>query len=63
VLAISGKLDHHFRALMDGGHIKFFSVKTLTQLLEEENYVDIKFAFAGRVRGLWKSMLCICKPK
>ncbi len=32
-LAISGKLDNHFTALWDGGHIKFFSVPTLTKLL------------------------------
>lgn len=34
-LAVTGKLDAHFTALWDGGHIKFWSVKTLRHLLEE----------------------------
>ncbi len=57
-LALSGKMDAHFHALWDGGHIKFFSVKTLTTLLESENYTDIHFEFAGRYPYLWKAMLC-----
>ncbi|HEU4435024.1 MAG TPA: methyltransferase domain-containing protein, partial [Pyrinomonadaceae bacterium] len=32
-LAVTGRMDAHFSALHDGGHIKFFSVKTLSQLL------------------------------
>jgi 2-polyprenyl-3-methyl-5-hydroxy-6-metoxy-1,4-benzoquinol methylase len=34
-LAVSGNMDRHFTVLWDGGHIKFFSVNTLTQLLQE----------------------------
>lgn len=63
ILAISGKLDKHFTVLWDNGHIKFFSVKTLTQLLTKEGYTDINFKFAGRCPYLWKSMLCSCKFK
>lgn len=62
VMASLGKLDKHFTVLWDGGHIKFFSVQTLTTLLEAEGYTDIKFKFAGRVPYLWKSMLCVCSP-
>jgi 2-polyprenyl-3-methyl-5-hydroxy-6-metoxy-1,4-benzoquinol methylase len=62
VLALSGKMDKHFHVLWDGGHIKFFSVKTLTRLLETEKYRDIDFKFAGRMPYLWKSMLCSCSP-
>jgi 2-polyprenyl-3-methyl-5-hydroxy-6-metoxy-1,4-benzoquinol methylase len=58
VLAISGKMDQHFNPLWDGGHVKFFSVPTLTKLLEEENCVDIRFKFSGRFPFIWKSMLC-----
>ena len=57
-LAISGKMDKHFTALWDGGHIKFFSVVTMKSLLISEGYEDIKFKFAGRIPYLWKSMLC-----
>jgi len=56
-LAITGKMDSHFTALWDGGHIKFFSVKTLTKLLMEEKFHNLQFEFAGRVPYLWKSML------
>lgn len=58
IVAISGKMDSHFSALWDGGHIKFFSVKTLTHLLETEGYTDVNFKFAGRLPYVWKSMLC-----
>ncbi|MBD1805042.1 class I SAM-dependent methyltransferase [Microcoleus sp. FACHB-SPT15] len=62
VLAVSGKMDTHFNPLWDGGHVKFFSVSTLTQLLETENYRNIKFKFSGRTPFLWKSMLCYSFP-
>ena len=57
VLAITGKLDKHFTVLWDGGHIKFFSVKTLSTLLLEQGFADLQFKFAGRYPLLWKSML------
>ncbi len=58
VMALLGKLDRHLNPLWDGGHIKFFSVATLTNLLEEEGFTNIEFKFAGRFPYLWKSMLC-----
>jgi 2-polyprenyl-3-methyl-5-hydroxy-6-metoxy-1,4-benzoquinol methylase len=58
ILAISGKMDSHFTVLWDGGHIKFFSVATMTALLESENCTNIHFKFAGRFPYVWKSMLC-----
>jgi 2-polyprenyl-3-methyl-5-hydroxy-6-metoxy-1,4-benzoquinol methylase len=60
-LAITGKLDGHFTVLWNGGHIKFFSVATLTKLLKMENLTDIKFKYAGRIPYFWCSMLCSCK--
>ncbi|WP_027402580.1 class I SAM-dependent methyltransferase [Aphanizomenon flos-aquae] len=60
VMAATGKMDNHFTVLWDGGHIKFFSVPTMTALLKSENYTNIKFKFAGRFPYLWKSMLCSC---
>ena len=61
VLAVSGKMDDHFTVLWDGGHIKFFSVKTLSSLLDSEGYTDMNFKFAGRFPYIWKSMLCSCR--
>lgn len=66
MLAVTGKMDKHFTALWDGGHIKFFSVNSLTSLIESENYTDINFKFAGRYPYLWKTMLCsstLIQPK
>ena len=57
VLALSGKMDKHFTALWDGGHIKFWSFSTLSRLLDEQGFSGFKFYGAGRVPFLWKSMV------
>jgi 2-polyprenyl-3-methyl-5-hydroxy-6-metoxy-1,4-benzoquinol methylase len=62
-LAVSGKLDGHFTVLWDGGHVKFFSVNTLTTMLEEEGFRVRFFRFAGRLPLLWKSMICCATPQ
>jgi len=56
-LAASGKLDGHFTALWDGGHIKFWSRRTLSTLLTDAGFEPIAFRGAGRWPWLWKSML------
>lgn len=58
-LAITGKMDAHFTALWDGGHIKFWSVRTLTQLLLEAGFMDVSFHYVGRVPALAKSMVAV----
>ena len=60
-LAVTGKLDSHFTALWDGGHIKFFSMATLGALLQEAGFVDIRFVRAGRVPPLAKSMVAVAR--
>jgi len=60
-LAASGKMDQHFTALWDGGHIKFFSIETLSRLLSEAGFVDLRFARAGRIPALAKSMICCAR--
>lgn len=63
-LALSGKLDAHFTALWDGGHIKFWSRGTLTTLLQERGFEVLDFHGAGRWPWLWMSMLIVArKPK
>jgi hypothetical protein len=54
-------MDFHFTALWEGGHIKFWSRKTITQLLEEFGFQVIGFHGCGRVPYLWKSMLIHAK--
>jgi 2-polyprenyl-3-methyl-5-hydroxy-6-metoxy-1,4-benzoquinol methylase len=60
-IALSGKSDHHFSALWDGGHIKFWSVNTLSELLSEAGFVDIEFRRVGRIPMLAKSMIAIAR--
>lgn len=60
-MALSGKLDHHFTALWDHGHIKFWSIPTLTELLIEAGFSDISYIRVGRVPILAKSMIAIAR--
>lgn len=58
LLSVTGRMDVHFDVLDDGGHIKFFSVKTLSQLLASHGFSDLNFSFYGRAPWLWKNMIC-----
>jgi SAM-dependent methyltransferase len=58
VLSLSGRMDGHFDVLHDGGHVKFFSVKTLSELMQSYGLTDLSFSFFGRAPWLWKNMLC-----
>jgi len=60
-LALTGKLDFHFTALWDGGHIKFWSMKTLRSLLEEAGFTEIEFIRVGRIPPLAKSMIAVAR--
>jgi len=60
-LAATGALDQHFTALQDHGHIKFWSPRTLTQLLTESGFSDVRFLYAGRFYPFSKSMIAIAK--
>ena len=57
-LSLSGRMDNHFSALHDGGHIKFFSVKTLSELVTRYSFTDLSFSYYGRAPWLWKNMIC-----
>jgi 2-polyprenyl-3-methyl-5-hydroxy-6-metoxy-1,4-benzoquinol methylase len=58
VLSISGRMDAHFTALWDGGHIKFFSVRTLSELIAGHGFTELSFSYYGRAPYLWKNMIC-----
>ena len=62
-LAVSGKLDNHFTALWDYGHIKFWSVPTLTKLLSEFGLTPINKVFCGRFYPLSKSVIIIAESE
>jgi 2-polyprenyl-6-hydroxyphenyl methylase/3-demethylubiquinone-9 3-methyltransferase len=57
LIALSRKFDAHVSPLWDGGHIKFWSRRTLTSLLEEKGFRVDTFIGAGRLPYLWKSMV------
>lgn len=56
-MALAGRMDAHFTALWDHGHIKFWSIKTLTALLDEAGFVNIGFDRVGRIPALAMSMV------
>lgn len=62
-ISVTGKWDRHFGALNDGGHIKFFSTKTLLSVLNEVGFTDISFHYAGRVPPLAKSMIAVVRKQ
>ena len=60
-LAVSGKLDAHFTALWDYGHIKFWSIKTLRILLQEAGFPEVQFRRVGRIPPLARSMIAVAR--
>ena len=60
-ISVLGAWDSHHAPNWDGGHIKFFSVRTLRQLVEKNGFVDARFRFYGRIRGFSKNMICIAR--
>ncbi|WP_038148693.1 class I SAM-dependent methyltransferase [Thioclava atlantica] len=60
-MALSGKMDAHFTALWDHGHIKFWSFSTLSELLREAGFSEIRFERVGRVPPLAKSMIAVAR--
>jgi len=62
-LALSGKLDRHFTALWDHGHIKFWSMKTLAELLREAGFTDIHFHQGEGIPALAKAMIAVARRR
>jgi 2-polyprenyl-3-methyl-5-hydroxy-6-metoxy-1,4-benzoquinol methylase len=63
LIAITGKWDHHHSPLWDYGHIKFWSMKTLTALLEEAGLSVERYHRVGRIPILAKSMIAVASKK
>ena len=62
-LSIANKWDHHHTPLWHGGHIKFWSKRTLTTLLTEGGFEVIEFHGVGRLPFLWKSMILVARVR
>jgi len=56
-LSLSNRWDRHANPLWRGGHIKFWSRKTLSQLLTETGFANLQFRGVGRAPYLWMTML------
>jgi 2-polyprenyl-3-methyl-5-hydroxy-6-metoxy-1,4-benzoquinol methylase len=68
LLAITNRLDRSLTTLWEGGHIKHFSRKTLTQLLIDNGFEVVGFEGAGegwgrRIPFLWSGMLVVFRKK
>jgi 2-polyprenyl-3-methyl-5-hydroxy-6-metoxy-1,4-benzoquinol methylase len=63
VLALTNKWDAHLNPFWDGGHIKFWSRKTITQLLNENGFRVVRFIGAGRLPLVWKSMIVVAQKR
>lgn len=61
VVCLANGFDHHVNPLFDGGHIKFFSMNTLAELLREVGFSEIQFRRVGRIPPLAKSMFAIAR--
>ncbi len=61
IIALTGKWDQHTNPLWYGGHIKFWSKKTLSKLLIEEGFEITNFVGCGRFPLFWKSMIIKAK--
>lgn len=56
-ISLTNHWDRHADPLDDGGHIKFFSKRTLTKAVEDAGFVGTQILGSGRVPLLWKSMI------
>jgi 2-polyprenyl-3-methyl-5-hydroxy-6-metoxy-1,4-benzoquinol methylase len=59
VISLVNGWDRHFGVNWEGGHIKFFSPKTLASMALNAGFKNARFRFAGRLPLLWKSMIMI----
>ena len=61
LMSFTNRMDAHLNPLHDGGHIKFFSVKTLFSLISSYRFNRVRFEYFGRFSWLWKNMICLAR--
>jgi SAM-dependent methyltransferase len=62
-VAALGRTDAYYNPLWDWGHIKFFSVESLSTLLWEAGFDDLEYQGVGRIPYFWKSMVFVAHKK
>jgi 2-polyprenyl-3-methyl-5-hydroxy-6-metoxy-1,4-benzoquinol methylase len=60
-LSLLGAWDKHHTAMWHGGHIKFWSRRTLSHLLVKNGFEVQGFYGVGRLPFLWKSMILVAQ--
>jgi len=63
LLSLFNKWDFHHTVSWEGGHIKFWSRKTLTAFLSQHGFEVSAFSGVGRLPYLWKSMVLVAHKK
>jgi 2-polyprenyl-3-methyl-5-hydroxy-6-metoxy-1,4-benzoquinol methylase len=61
MLSVFNKWDSHLGPAWHGGHIKFWSRNTLSQLLNDRGFSVVAFKGCGRFPYFWKSMVIKAK--
>ena len=61
MLSVFDKWDHHHSPAWQGGHIKFWSKATLSDLLEKQVFEVTAFKGCGGIPYFWKSMVIKAK--
>jgi len=61
LICLLNKWDHHHSPGWEGGHIKFWSRKSLSDMLGANGFRILSFHGVGRVPWLWKSMIVVAK--
>ena len=57
LLALTGRMESHFQVDHDGGHIKFWSRRSLENMLHRHGFRVVGFVGCGRIPFLWRSMV------
>ncbi len=60
-ISVLNKWDAHHGVHWDGGHIKFFSVRTLRDLVARHGFQELTLRGYGRLPWLWKHMICVAR--
>ena len=60
-ISVLNEWDAHHGVHWDGGHIKFFSERTLRALVVQHGFKQARFHFYGRMPWLWKHMICVAQ--
>ena len=61
LVVASGKFDHHFDPLWEGGHLKYFTQAKLEELFTKNDLRRHEFHRVGRVPALAKSIIAVVR--